>query len=49
MTAGYHVTPHQRKKSAGKRSGVKVHQTIGNIIYTFYTQEIDLDNENPWE
>ena len=25
------------------------HQTIGNIIYTFAIQEIDLDNENPWE
>ena len=26
-----------------------IHQTIGNIICSFKTQEIDLDNENPWE
>ena len=27
----------------------RVHQTIGNIIHTFKIQEMDLDNENPWE
>ena len=27
----------------------RVHQTIGNIICSFVTQEMDLDNENPWE
>ena len=27
----------------------RVHQTIGNIICTFKIQEMDLDNENPWE
>ena len=27
----------------------RVHQTIGNIIRTFKIQEMDLDNENPWE
>ena len=27
----------------------RVHQTIGNIIRTFNIQEMDLDNENPWE
>ena len=26
-----------------------LHQTIGNIIHTFKIQEIDLDNEIPWE
>ena len=26
-----------------------VHQTIGNIIYTFRIHDIDLDNENPWQ
>ena len=26
-----------------------VHQTIGNVIHTFTIQEMDLDNENPWE
>ena len=27
----------------------RVYQTIGNIISTFKIQEMDLDNENPWE
>ena len=27
----------------------RVHQTIGNIIHTFTTQQMDLDNDNPWE
>ena len=27
----------------------RVHQTIGNIIRTFKIQEMDLDDENPWE
>ena len=27
----------------------RVQQTIGNIIRTFKIQEMDLDNENPWE
>ena len=27
----------------------RVHQTIGNIIHTFIIQEMDLDDENPWE
>ena len=27
----------------------RVHQTIGNIIYTFNIKEMDLDDENPWE
>ena len=27
----------------------RVHKTIGNIIPTFKIQEIDLDNESPWE
>ena len=27
----------------------RVHQTIGNIIRTYEIQEMDLDNENPWE
>ena len=27
----------------------RVHQTIGNIIRTFKIQQMDLDNENPWE
>ena len=27
----------------------RVHQTIGNIIRTFKIQEIDLDDEKPWE
>ena len=27
----------------------RVHQTIGNIISTCTIQEMDLDNENPWE
>ena len=27
----------------------KVHQTIGTIICTFKIQQIDLDNEKPWE
>ena len=27
----------------------RLHQTIGNIIRIFTTQEMDLDNENPWE
>ena len=26
-----------------------MHQSIGNIICTFITQEIELDNESPWE
>ena len=25
------------------------HQTIGNIVHTFNVQQMDLDNENPWE
>ena len=31
------------------RGNIGVHQTIGNIIRTFKIQEMDLDNENPWE
>ena len=27
----------------------RVHQTIGNIIRTFNIQQLNLDNENPWE
>ena len=27
----------------------RVHQSIGNIIRTFKIQQMDLDNENPWE
>ena len=27
----------------------RVHQIIGNIIRTFKIQQMDLDNENPWE
>ena len=27
----------------------RVHQTIGDIIRTFKIQEMDLDNEKPWE
>ena len=27
----------------------RVHQTIGNILHTFNIQQMDLDNENPWE
>ena len=27
----------------------RVHKTIGNIISTFKIQEMDLNNENPWE
>ena len=27
----------------------RVHQTTGNITRTFRIQEINLDNENPWE
>ena len=27
----------------------RVHQTIGNIMLTFIIQEMDLNNENPWE
>ena len=27
----------------------RVHQIIGNIIHTFNIQQMDLDNENPWE
>ena len=27
----------------------RVQQTIGNIIRNFKTQEMDLDDENPWE
>ena len=27
----------------------RVHKSIGNIIHTFKTQEMDLDNESPWE
>ena len=27
----------------------RVHQTIGNIICTVKIQEMDLDDENPWE
>ena len=27
----------------------RVHQTIGNIVRTFQIQQMDLDNENPWE
>ena len=26
-----------------------IHHTIGNIIHIFEIQEMDLDNENPWE
>ena len=26
-----------------------VHQTIGNVMSTFTIQQIDLDNDNPWE
>ena len=28
---------------------VRTHQTIGNIICIFKIQQMDLDNENPWE
>ena len=27
----------------------RVHDTIGNIIHTFNFQEIDVEDENPWE
>ena len=27
----------------------RIHQTIGNIIYTFNIQQMDLDFENSWE
>ena len=27
----------------------RVRQTIGNIIHAFTIQEMDLDDENPWE
>ena len=27
----------------------KAHQTIGNILSTFKIQEVDLEDENPWE
>ena len=27
----------------------RVHQPIDNIIHTIKIQEMDLDNENPWE
>ena len=27
----------------------RVHQTVGNILYSFKIQQIDLDNKNPWE
>ena len=27
----------------------RVHQTIGNITCIFKIQQMDLDNENPWE
>ena len=27
----------------------RIHQTIGNSILTFLIQQMDLDNENPWE
>ena len=27
----------------------RVHQTFGDIIHTFKIQQMDLDNENPWE
>ena len=27
----------------------RVHQTIGNIKRSFKIQQMDLDNENPWE
>ena len=27
----------------------RVHQTIGNIIHVIKIEQMDLDNENPWE
>ena len=27
----------------------RIHQNIGNIILSFIIQQMDLDNENPWE
>ena len=27
----------------------RVHQTVNNIIHTIKIQQMDLDNENPWE
>ena len=27
----------------------RVHQTIGNIIHALKNQQMNLDNENPWQ
>ena len=42
----YSITVRQTQANAPLES---VHQTIGNIIRTFTIQQMDLDNENPWE
>ena len=44
------MQPHQRKNPQFNAIVERVHQqTIGNVILTFIIQQIDLDNENPWE
>ena len=40
---------HQRKNPQANAIVERLHQTIGNIIRTFKIQQMDLDNENPWE
>ena len=42
MTTEYHAAPPNAIVE-------RVHQIIGNIIRTFIIQQMNLDNENPWE
>ena len=46
---GILCSPISTRNSEANIIGERVHQTIGNIIRTFKIQQIDLDNENPWE
>ena len=45
MSTEFHSARNPQTNAIVKR----VHQTISNIIRTFKIQEMDLDDENPWE
>ena len=49
MTTEYRVTLSVHKIHKENVIVERVHQTVGNFIHTFNIQQMDFDNENPWE
>ena len=49
MTIEFHLFPSIQEKSQANAIVERIYHTIGKLIHTFKIQQMDLDNESPWE